>query len=124
MIVGVGIDLVEVSRIKSAIEKYGERFANRIFTETEKKYCEQFGETRFLHYAARFAAKEAFSKAIGTGLTKGFKFREIGIVNEKSGLPKVALTGGLLEKWGDCAAKVSLTHTENNAAAVLTLEKK
>lgn len=123
MIIGIGMDLVEVERIKNAIEKYGDRFKNRIYTEREIEYSEQFGDNQYLHYAARFAAKEAFSKAIGTGITKGFKFKEIGVGNEKNGKPFVVLAGGLAEKWGDCSSQISLSHTDSNAAAFIVLEK-
>jgi len=123
MIIGIGTDIIEISRIKSSIEKYGDRFLNRIFTETEIKYCESFKGTKYLHYAARFAAKESFSKAIGTGITKGFKFKEIGIRNEKTGKPIVELSGGLSEKWGQYIIQVSLTHTEENAVAYLVIEE-
>lgn len=122
MIAGIGTDIVEVKRIKTAIEKYGDRFKNRIFTELEQEYCDSWGENKFVHYAARFAAKESFSKAIGTGITKGFKFKEIGIENLKTGEPLVVLTGGLLEKYGNLRAKVSLSHTDNNAIAYIILE--
>jgi holo-[acyl-carrier protein] synthase len=123
MIIGIGTDIIEVSRIRSSIEKYGERFLKRIFTETEINYCESFKGTQFLHYAARFAAKESFSKAIGTGITKGFKFKEIGIKNERSGKPIVELSGGLLKKWGNYNIFISLTHTEENAVAYLLIEE-
>ena len=76
-----------------------------------------------MHYAARFAAKEAFSKAIGTGITEGFKFKEIGIRNEENGKPLVELQGGLKEKWGDCLVHVSLSHTEGNAVAYIVMER-
>ncbi len=123
MIIGIGTDIIEVARIQSSIEKYGERFLNRIFTETEIKYCESFKGTKYLHYAARFAAKESFSKAIGTGIARGFKFKEIGIKNEKSGKPVVDLTNSLLEKWGKYSCHVSLTHTKENAVAYLIIEE-
>lgn len=123
MIVGIGTDIIEVGRIKDAIEKYGDRFLNRIFTETEMKYCESFKDTKYLHYAARFASKESFSKAIGTGITKGFKFKEVGIKNEQNGKPVIELLGDLLEKWGDCRISVSLSHTADNALAYVILEK-
>ncbi len=123
MIIGIGMDLVEVERIKNAIEKYGDRFKNRIYTEREIEYSEQFGDNKYLHYAARFAAKEAFSKAIGTGITKGFKFKEVGVANEKNGKPYLVLEGDLSEKWGDYASLISLSHTDSNAAAFVVLEK-
>ena len=123
MIIGIGTDIIEVSRIKSSIEKYGKRFLDRIFTDIEIKYCESFKGTQYLHYAARFAAKESFSKAIGTGITRGFKFKEIGIVNEKNGKPLVVLSGTLKDKYGDYKCYVSLSHTEDNAVAYLTIEE-
>lgn len=123
MIIGIGTDIVEVERIKSSIENYGDRFTNRIYTETEIKYCEAFKGNKYQHYAARFAAKESFSKAIGTGITRGFKFKEIGIKNEKSGKPNVVLEGGLKEKWGDYSITVTLSHTDNSAIAYLVIEK-
>jgi holo-[acyl-carrier protein] synthase len=122
MITGIGTDIIEIGRIKEAIEQYGERFLKRIFTETEIKYCESFNETKYLHYAARFAAKESFSKAIGTGLTQGFKFKEIGIDNEDNGKPFVVLSGALKEKWGMYKIHISLSHTDGNALAYLVIE--
>ena len=122
MVFGIGTDIIEVKRIASVMEEYGERFKNRIFTETEIEYCEQFGEKKFLHYAARFAAKESFSKAIGTGITKGFKFKEFGIENLPGGKPIVVLEGGLKEKWGSYTIWVSLSHTEENAVAYVVME--
>ncbi len=121
MIVGIGTDIVEVERIKSAIEKYGLRFLDRVFTETEQKYCESFNSTKYLHYAARFAAKEAFSKAIGTGITQGFKFKEVGVENEKSGKPLIRLSGELKDKWQKYHIDVSLSHTGDNALAYIII---
>ena len=122
MIIGVGTDIIEIERIGKSIEKYGERFLKRIFTDREVRYCETFGDTRYLHYAARFAAKEAFSKAIGTGITEGFKFNEVGVKNEKSGKPVIEMLGGMKKKWGDKNIHVSLSHTEGNAVAFLVIE--
>ena len=121
MIYGIGTDIIEVERIKNAIEKYGDRFLNRIFTDNEIKYCEDYKDKKFLHYAARFAVKEAFSKAIGTGLTQGFKFTEISIVNEKSGKPIVILDGAMKEKYSHYKIDVSISHTETNAVAFIVL---
>jgi|YNPMSStandDraft_2_1061718.scaffolds.fasta_scaffold18597_2 holo-[acyl-carrier protein] synthase len=121
MIYGIGTDIIEVERIKNAIEKYGDRFLNRIFTDNEIKYCEDYKDKKFLHYAARFAVKEAFSKAIGTGLTQGFKFTEISIVNEKSGKPIVILDGAMKEKYSHYKIDVSISHTETNAVAFIVM---
>ncbi len=123
MIIGIGTDIIEIERIAHSAEQYGDRFIKRIYTETEIEYCETFNDKKALHYAARFAAKEAFSKAIGTGITDGFKFKEIGIKNEKNGKPVVELNGSLKEKYGDCKIYVSLSHTEGNAVAYVVMEK-
>lgn len=122
MVIGIGTDITEVSRIKEAIERYGERFINRIFTDVEITYCEQFNWNKYQHYAARFAAKEAFSKAIGTGLTNGFKFKEIGIVNEDNGKPIVALSNRLAEMWGRYLVHVSISHTDKYAVTFIVIE--
>ena len=122
MIYGIGTDLCEVIRIKQSIDKYGEKFVKRVFTPTEIEYCEIYKENKFVHYAARFAAKEAFSKAIGTGFTEGFKLNEVGIVNEISGNPKIELLGSLKVKYSHLKIHISLSHTDQNAHAYLILE--
>ncbi|MBE2187835.1 MAG: holo-ACP synthase [Desulfobulbaceae bacterium] len=122
MIYGIGTDIVDVDRIKQAIESYGKRFLDRIYTETEQEYSESFNDKKYVHYAARFAAKESFSKAIGTGITKGFKFREVGIKNEVSGKPIMMLEGEMLERYGQYKIHVSLSHTDTNAIAYILIE--
>ncbi|MEY3387072.1 MAG: hypothetical protein RIR53_1883, partial [Bacteroidota bacterium] len=123
MIIGIGTDVVDVPRIKAAYDQYGERFLSKIFTETEIAYCDRFGETRFLHYAARFAAKEAFSKAIKTGMRDGMSFKLVGIINEPSGEPRLELFGAMLERWGSYTCHVSLSHTGTVALAVVVIEQ-
>lgn len=122
MIVGVGIDIIEVERIKKAIETYGEHFLKRVFTNREIEYCEQFKENKYVHYAVRFSAKEAFSKAIGTGLTQGFKLNQVGIMNEDNGKPQIELNGQMAEKWGSFKIFVSLSHINSFASAVVIIE--
>lgn len=122
-IVGIGTDVVDVERIRRSFDEYGERFGKRVFTETERTYCEHFGETRHLHYAARFAAKEAFSKAIGTGMRDGMAFQLVGIRNEPSGLPVVVLAGLMLERHGAHNIHVTLSHTATVAIAVVVIER-
>ncbi|PKL78707.1 MAG: holo-[acyl-carrier-protein] synthase [Ignavibacteriae bacterium HGW-Ignavibacteriae-4] len=124
MILGIGTDIIEINRIQGTLEKYGERFKNKMFTQIEIDYCEQYKEKKYAHYAARFAAKEAFSKAIGTGFARGFNFKEIYIQNLNSGEPTVVLEGKLKEKYGENLIKVSLSHTDNNAIAYLIMESK
>ncbi len=120
---GIGVDIIEVDRIREAIEKYGERFLKRVFTPIEINYCEEFKDTKFVHYTARFAAKEAFSKAIGTGFTQGFRLNEVGIVNEPNGMPNIVLEGKLKERWSNYRILVSLSHTRTYAVAVVIIEE-
>ena len=122
MIVGIGTDIIEVERIAGVFAEYGDAFARRIFTEQERAYCESFAIDKMPHYAARFAVKEAFSKAIGTGITNGFKFKDIGIINEPGGKPSIVLQGEMLERWGSYTIHVSISHTTSNAIAVVIIE--
>lgn len=94
MIVGIGSDLCNIERIQKSLERFGERFEQRCFTEIERAKAARRPYTRAGTYAKRFAAKEAFSKAVGTGFSQGVFFRDIGVVNAKSGAPTLALTGG------------------------------
>lgn len=123
MIYGIGHDIVETERIKKSIDRLGDRFKNKIFTEVEKEYCEKFKGKAHLHYAARFAAKEAFSKAIGTGLRDGFKFTEVGVKNLPSGKPELILTGKTAEKYGILTSNLTISHTDSNAVAIVILEE-
>lgn len=125
MIVGIGIDLVEVQRIEEALSRHEGRMKTRLFTDAEQAYCDSC-HTPALHYAARFAAKEAFSKAVGTGMTNSLKWREIEIVNEPSGEPILRPAGvatELMAARGATRVHVSLTHTKGVAAAVVVLER-
>jgi holo-[acyl-carrier protein] synthase len=97
MIVGIGSDLVDIRRIEKTLERYGERFIARVFTEVEKKKSEG-RRMRAASYAKRFAAKEACAKALGTGLRAGIFWRDMGVVNLRSGKPTMALSGGAAER--------------------------
>jgi holo-[acyl-carrier protein] synthase len=93
MIIGIGNDVIDIRRIEKAIERYGERFLNRIFTEVERARSD--GKAgRAASYAKRFAAKEACAKALGTGISCGVHWKDMGVVNLDSGLPTMRLTGG------------------------------
>jgi holo-[acyl-carrier protein] synthase len=93
MILGIGNDVIDIRRVEKAIERYGERFLNRIFTDAERTRSD--GKPgRAASYAKRFAAKEACAKALGTGLSKGVFWKDMGVVNEPSGRPTMLLTGG------------------------------
>ena len=94
MIIGLGSDLCNIERIQSSLDRFGERFELRVFTEVERTKARRRELTRAGTYAKRFAAKEAFSKAVGTGFRAGVFMKDIGVVNAKSGAPTLALTGG------------------------------
>lgn len=94
MIIGLGSDLCNISRIEASLARFGDRFAQRVFTEVERAKAERRTLTRAGTYAKRFAAKEAFSKAVGTGFKHGVFMKDIGVVNAPSGAPTLALTGG------------------------------
>jgi len=94
MIISIGSDLCNIERIASSLERWGERFENRVFTEVERAKAARRPYTRAGTYAKRFAAKEAFSKAVGTGFKAGVFMRDIGVVNAASGAPTLKLTGG------------------------------
>ena len=125
MIVGTGIDIAEVPRIREAIERHGERFLKRIFTEGEIQYCESKAN-RVERYAARFAAKEAGMKAIGTGWNHGVRWRDIEVARKPGGRPTLLLHGKAAEfaaKLGATNVALSLTHTADQAFAQVILEK-
>jgi holo-[acyl-carrier protein] synthase len=93
MIIGLGSDLIDIRRIENTLERFGERFIARVFTDIERAKAERRA-TRAATYAKRFAAKEACAKALGTGLRQGVFWRDMGVVNLRSGAPTLALTGG------------------------------
>lgn len=97
MIVGIGADLCNIDRIAETLDRFGERFIDRVFTETERVRSEKRVE-RAASYAKRFAAKEACAKALGTGMRMGTAWREMGVVNLRSGRPTLELTGGAAER--------------------------
>ena len=97
MIIGIGNDLVDIRRIEKSLERFGDRFVQRVFTETEQRRSEGRA-TRAASYAKRFAAKEACSKALGTGLRRGVFWRDMGVTNLKGGKPTMVLTGGALAR--------------------------
>lgn len=124
MIVGMGVDIIEVPRVRAAIERFGDRFLRRLFTQREILYCESKAN-KFERFAARFAAKEAALKAIGTGLSRGISWQDVEVVREPSGRPTLAFTGKAAEfaqRLGSRRASISLTHTEQVAFAQVILE--
>lgn len=126
VIFGIGIDTIEVARIQRAIETYGDQFVRRIYSEEEIRYCSR-KPRKYEHYAARFAAKEAYAKAIGTGVRRKFTWRHVVIRNELSGRPFITLAGEMQERasriiGAEFRIQLSLTHTKDIAEAIVTLE--
>ena len=124
MIIGIGTDLAEVPRIRRSIESYGDRFLQRIYTERERAYSSRKANAAE-RFAARFAAKEAGMKAIGTGLRHGITWKDFEVVNEPSGRPTLVLSGvakQIADRLGARRISLSLTHTAAMAFAVVVLE--
>jgi len=124
MIVGTGADLAEVRRIKAAIERYGERFTGRVFTAAEIAYAESKAN-KYERYAARFAAKEAGMKAIGTGWKRGVTWHDFEVANLPSGKPTLKLSGAAAQfaaRLGVTNIALSLTHTAELGMAHVILE--
>lgn len=117
MIIGLGNDLIDIRRIEQTLERYGDRFVDRIFTEVERARSDRRNQ-RAASYAKRFAAKEACSKALGTGIRKGVFWRDMGVVNLPSGRPTLELTGGaaaqleMITPQGH-SARIDLTITDD-----------
>ena len=125
MIVGSGVDLAEVPRVRKAIERFGPRFINRVYTPREIAYVERRGASRFERYAARFAAKEAAMKAIGTGWRHGIGWADFEVANLPSGKPTLLFHGvaaGFAERLGVRNVSLSITHTAETAMAIVILE--
>jgi holo-[acyl-carrier protein] synthase len=124
MILGMGIDVAEVSRIKHVIETQGERFLHRVYTENEIAYCEQF-KNKFERYAGRFAAKEAAMKALGTGWSRGVRWKDVEVARERGRKPTILLAGAAKEIAAGLGVKniaVSISHTAEQAIAHVIFE--
>lgn len=124
MIVGTGIDIAEVPRIRQAIERFGDRFLLRVFTEGEIRYCDAKAN-RVERYAARFAAKEAAMKALGTGWNHGVRWRDCEVVRQPGGRPTISFHGKAAEfahRLGVKHAALSISHTSEQAIAQVILE--
>jgi len=129
LIVGLGSDLCNIDRIARSLDRFGERFVRRVFTDVERARAEARPFTRAGTYAKRFAAKEAFAKAVGTGFRQGVFMKDIGVVNLPSGAPTLALAGGARERLDALvppghAARIHLTMTDDHpfAMAVVMIE--
>jgi holo-[acyl-carrier protein] synthase len=129
VIIGLGSDLCNIERIAHSLERFGARFVTRVFTETEKAKAERRPFTRAGTYAKRFAAKEAFAKAVGTGFKRGVFMKDIGVVNLAGGQPTLALTGGAKDRLDALVpaghrAHIHLSMTDDHpfAMAVVVIE--
>jgi len=123
MIKGIGIDIIEIDRIKDAAEQYGDSFLKRVFTDKEIKYCRNHKAVKYPELAVRFAAKEAFAKAIGTGIkgfgrdNDGMTWKDIEVVNDPHGKPLLSIKGKRSDK-----VQVSLSHSRDYAVASVYVE--
>jgi holo-[acyl-carrier protein] synthase len=125
MVLGLGTDLIETKRIQESMDRFGERFLERIFTAGEIAYCSRKKRNAAESFAARFAAKEAGAKALGTGISRGVSWIEFEVKREASGRPSLHLSGRaaeLAEAMGVRRVQLSLTHSRELAMAVVVVE--
>jgi len=122
MIRGIGVDIIEVARIRQSVEEAGEQFLTKIFTQPEIDYCESKAN-RYQHLAARFAAKEAVSKALATGWAGDFRWKDVEVMNDASGQPRVTLHGKLKERLASAAVFLSLSHSDHHVVAMALIEE-
>jgi holo-[acyl-carrier protein] synthase len=124
MVLGVGTDLMEIARIQRSVARFGDRFLLRVFTPREIAYCQR-KKYAAESFAARFAAKEAGAKALGTGISQGIRWLELEVIREPSGKPSLQLTGRAAERargLGVATVSLSLTHSKDIALAVVVME--
>jgi len=124
LIVGMGIDIAEVDRAKAAIERHGEAFLRRLYTQREREYCEKF-KNKYERYAGRFAAKEAAMKALGTGWSRGVRWVDVEVVRQSGGRPTVTLRGEAAKVASSLGVErvvLSITHTASQAFAQVIFE--
>lgn len=124
MIAGIGIDVVEIGRLREILARQGDRFIRRVFTADEDAYCRRHRDP-VPHYAARFAAKEALFKALGTGWSQGVSWQDAEVLREKQKAPVLVLRGRaaeIAEAMGAGTLRLSLSHSDSSAVAVVILE--
>ena len=122
MIVGIGVDIIEIHRIQESIRSFGESFLERIFTPGEIQYCTAKSNAA-QHFAARFAAKEAVSKSLATGWRGDFSWKDIEVTNDVLGQPHITLHGRLKETLSHISILISLSHSEDHVVAMAIMEK-
>jgi len=122
MVKGIGVDILEIERFHRSVEQFGNQLLNRVFTPAEIEYC----GTKFnayQHFAARFAAKEAFSKALSTGLRGTFGWKDVEVVNDALGRPRFRLHGPLHGQFSASSLLLSLSHSESHVVAMVVLQE-
>ncbi|QQS37974.1 MAG: holo-ACP synthase [Ignavibacteriales bacterium] len=123
MVIGIGVDIIEIDRIKDSVDRFGERFLNKIYTKHELDYCLS-KSNKYQHLAARFAAKEAVAKALATGWNKEFRWQNIEITNEPNGMPVVELTGKLKTFLSeDKSLKITMSHSRDYVVCMAIIYK-
>lgn len=122
MVKGIGVDIIEIERIEKSIRESGDHFLHKIFTPQEVVYCNSKPKS-FQHFAARFAAKEALSKALSTGWRGEFRWKDVEVANETSGQPRIELHGSLQETLAQCTVLLSLSHSASHVVAMVVIEE-
>jgi holo-[acyl-carrier protein] synthase len=121
MIAGVGVDIIEIERIKRVVDFWGSQFLDKVFTDREIRYCFSM-KNSYQHLAGRFAAKEAISKAISTGWSGIFRWKDVEILNDENGKPNVHLHNKLRDKFNPSKLHISISHSRNYVVALAVLE--
>lgn len=121
MIRGVGVDIIEIARIRRDIESLGPRFTEKLFTDGEIAYCSGKANPH-QHFAARFAAKEAVSKALATGWAGEFRWKDVEVMNSPSGQPRIVLHGHIRKDLGNASIHLSLSHSGTHVVAMALIE--
>jgi holo-[acyl-carrier protein] synthase len=122
MVKGIGVDIIEIERIEKSIRELGDHFLQKIFTPQEIAYCNSKPNT-FQHFAARFAAKEALSKALATGWAGEFRWKDVEVMNEPSGKPVLVLHNSMKQVLAKCSVFVSLSHSDHHVVAMIVIEE-
>jgi holo-[acyl-carrier protein] synthase len=122
MVKGIGVDIIEIARIRKSIEELGESFLTKVFTEGEIAYCSA-KQNRYQHYAARFAAKEAMSKALSTGWAGEFRWKDVEVTNDPSGQPRITLHHRLRDLCPRAGVLLSISHSETHVVAMVLVQE-
>jgi holo-[acyl-carrier protein] synthase len=121
MVRGIGIDIIEIARIRQSIERLGEHFTDKVFTSRELAYSSA-KQNKFQHLAARFAAKEAVGKALSTGWSGEFRWKDVEVMNDPSGQPRITLSGKLHEMLSGSSIYLSISHSDSHVVAMVVIE--